>query len=672
MNSKIYAIVIVLAILIVGALSAYSANKIPAKTPSQTTTTPPKPPANVTLANSFSSIEELKNFIKESMELSSMPFSIAKVDRFYRAPIAPPVPLTATGIPATFEVAKAAAEYSVTNVQVAGVDEADIVKTDGKYIYVVSGENVTIVKAYPPDNAKLVSTINVKGFIGGIFVRENRLIIISSPPQYHILFGTRSETPILPTEKKAIIAPRVMNTTILIYDISNIETPTLLKEINVTGSYVTSRLIGKYCYIIINYPAMLIEDTIPLPVINGEEILPIEVKYFERDYSYTFTIILSIDIETGNYSKEVFLTGNSNYIYMSHENLYILSRKFVNTRKVLEKVLNIILEKAPSYVKEKVESIKQMEISEPEKYKHIAEELEIYFNNLTSVERDKILKAISKELETVWREETVIYRFSLDGFNISAEAKGSVPGYVLDQFSMDEYNGYFRVATTTRSFSISGVPKTLNNVYVLNMNLEIVGKLEGLALGESIYAARYMGDKMFLVTFRRVDPLFAIDLSDPENPKVLGKLKLPGYSEYLHPYGNHYLIGVGRDVDEKTGAVKGIKVSLFDISDVENPVETSTIIIGEGWNVWTPILHDHKAFMINLNKSYMAIPIQGEKSGAYIIDIVGDKLILRGTIPHRNVLRTLYIDDYIYTISSDLIKIVDENLTPVGEILLTK
>ncbi|MDI6884716.1 MAG: beta-propeller domain-containing protein, partial [Hadesarchaea archaeon] len=178
------------------------------------------------------------------------------------------------------------------------------------------------------------------------------------------------------------------------------------------------------------------------------------------------------------------------------------------------------------------------------------------------------LRDWSSEINGWETETTIIHKISIANGTIEYKSQGEVPGQVLNQFSMDEYQGYFRIATTTGWMG-------QNNVYVLDGNLDIVGRLEGLAPGESIYSARFIGSRAYLVTFKKVDPLFVIDLEDPKNPRALGELKIPGYSDYLHPYDETHLIGVGKDtVDMGSFAwYQGIKIALFDVSDPENPRE---------------------------------------------------------------------------------------------------
>ena len=273
----------------------------------------------------------------------------------------------------------------------------------------------------------------------------------------------------------------------------------------------------------------------------------------------------------------------------------------------------------------------------------------------------------------------------MDGRNIEYKTAGEVPGHVLNQFSMDEHDGYFRIATTTGSWRI----ETANHLYVLDSGLEVVGKVEDLAAGERIYSTRFMGDKGYMVTFRQVDPLFVIDLSSPTNPQVLGYLKVPGVSDYLHPYDDTHIIGIGRDATEE-GRMLGMKLALFDVSDFSNPVEVSKYIIGES-GTSSEALYDHKAFLFDRDRGLLVIPVSLSEEryiqsweGAYVFGIYTTSgFTLKGRVTHQNetnmteteygykywenydynarVRRSLYMDDVLYTVSNRMIKMNDLN-----------
>jgi uncharacterized secreted protein with C-terminal beta-propeller domain len=302
---------------------------------------------------------------------------------------------------------------------------------------------------------------------------------------------------------------------------------------------------------------------------------------------------------------------------------------------------------------------------------------------------------------------TAIYRLHVNASNMTFEAKGDVPGQVLNQFSMDEYDGNFRVATSTWE---NGTKE--NNVYVLNMSLNIIGRLENVAPGENLYSARFVGSRGYLVTFINTDPLFVIDLSQPARPTVLGQLNMSGYSDYLQPYDENHLIGIGKETTAADQGYfawyQGIKISLFDVSNVTNPKLMANYTIGDRGSS-SPVLTDPKALLFDESKDLLVIPVVVAKinetqylnqtmypngvpsyaygdpvwQGAYVFNItLQNGLEPVGNITHIEsgmsvlnqsywVQRSLYIQNVLYTVSDKEIKMNSlEDLSPINEISL--
>jgi uncharacterized secreted protein with C-terminal beta-propeller domain len=245
-----------------------------------------------------------------------------------------------------------------------------------------------------------------------------------------------------------------------------------------------------------------------------------------------------------------------------------------------------------------------------------------------------------------------VYKVAVDRLSMVNVARGEFRGWLLNQFSMDEKDGYLRVATTT-SWS---EPK--NGVYVLDSDLAVVGALEGLAPTERIYSARFLGDTLYLVTFRQIDPFFVIDLSKPVSPRVLGELKIPGFSSYLHPLDDTHVIGIGSENST-------VKISLYNVTDPTNPVEQSKYLAPGG--SWSMAQSDHKAFLFDRERNLLVIPMWTSSSskygtsywaGAYVLNVsVEDGVSLWGTVSHNGQsgydqpFRALYIGDTLYTVS---------------------
>jgi uncharacterized secreted protein with C-terminal beta-propeller domain len=542
-------------------------------------------------------------------------------------------------VPSTaFGGSESTLKYSTTNIQVAGVDEADIVKTDGKHIFLVSGSDVWILKAYPPQEAEVLNKITFSNdtYPAGIFVSQNKLAILGSE------YTFPSPSPVPEPGEPSYFVPYYgdVRTFVNIYDVSDATNPVLLRNFTISGSYFNSRMIGDYVYLVTSKAAYIINnDTVILPMIYSneatKEISPSEIRYSNvSDNYFSFTTIAALNMQNTveEPTYETVMMGGTSNMYVSLKNIYITFQE--------------------SY------------------------------------------------------EGTAIYRIHIENSNINVEANGIVPGSVLNQFSLDEYGDYFRVATTTWVIDPWTFGKQHNNVYILNISMHVVGKLENLASGESLHSVRFMGDRGYLVTFKKTDPLFVIDLSEPTSPSVLGQLKIPGYSDYLHPYDETHLIGVGKhtvEADEGDFAwYQGVKISLFDVSDVANPKQIANYIIGDR-GTDSPILSDHRAFLFDKEKALLVIPVSVAEidesqypggvppkdaygttvwQGAYVFSTSLEGFVFKGRVTHLEsgenvyntahwVKRSLYIENVLYTVSDKKIKMNNlENLAPINEIKL--
>ena len=573
----------------------------------------------------FSSYQELKEFLNRSASKWPTYFEVLRGSSF--------------GFTVLMESKDAAVDYSKTNIQVEGVDEADILKCDGQYLYIASDGKVLIVKAYPPEESVVLAEIKTNGTVVGLFINKDRLVVLES----------RFE-PVMGIPEKILPYYRSVMTGVKVFDVADRGNPVLVRNVSLDGAYFTSRMIGDYVYVLTNEPVYILEGEVRLPVIIEDErvveISASEIYYVNSsDRYYGFTTVLAVNVQNVSLepSHETFLLGASRGIYMSLNNLYLAIPRYDEKNGVVV---------------------------------------------------------------------TEVHRIRINENSIKWEASGRVPGYILNQFSMDENDGYFRIATTTGYLSRrTGQATSSNHVYVLDMDLKIVGKLENIAPNERIYSARFMGTRCYLVTFKKVDPLFVISLEDPANPRILGKLKIPGYSDYLYPYGENYLIGIGKETVEAEGGdfawYQGVKISLFDVSDVENPREIAKYEIGDR-GTDSPILRDHKALLFDEERNLLAIPVLvaeiDEKKypngvppnaygdfvwqGVYVFTINETGIYLRGRVTHiddpddltksgfyfksdYSVKRALYIENLLYTISDKKIKINElTTLQQVDEIKL--
>ncbi len=567
-----------------------------------------------------------------------------------------------------------ASDYSSTNIQVEGVDEADIVKNDGKYIYVVSGGKVKIVDAYPAENMKILSEITPNKSVSEIFINEDKLIVFASGYEYESY-----------SEAKCMAGVRCggysrYSSYIYIYDVSDHANPKLEKEIEAEGSYVNSRMIGDYVYVISNKYIDISDPQPPIYYVDGVEskVAASDVYYWNYpDSNYVFTSITAVNVESGETDNKVYLTGYTGEIYVSQNNIYLTYQKRMSYEEKFGRMIEEVYYKImPDSEKDKIKDIWESKGDSYSKMSDINSLVRNYSLSLTGTEKDNFDNELMEKLDAFDKliqredEKTVIHKINIDKGSIEYKSVGEAPGHILNQFSMDEYDGYFRIATTSGQ---TWEGNSANNLYVLDKDLKVVGSVEGLAEGESIYSVRFMGKRAYMVTFKQVDPLFVIDLSDPEAPEVLGYLKIPGYSDYLHPYDENHVIGIGKDVNESIDADKvhsanavyytailGLKISLFDVSDVENPIEESKLVIGDR-GTYSPALDDHRAFLFDKEKGLLVLPIQVAElvnetnqwgsyenskiifNGAYVLDIsLENGISVRGKITHFEEYKPTY------------------------------
>lgn len=601
-------------------------------------------------------------------------------------------------------------DYSTTNVQVQGVDEPDFLKNDGKYIYILSGERVTIVDAVPAENAnvatKIALDIQEGQYLQNMFLNNDTLVIFYQEYRQDFVI------------QEYDFAPQPVNqpkTHAMVLDVSNRETPKILNDYEVSGNYNNARMIDGHVYLVTTSDLYDYRHPImPLVSEAGTAIVKPAIYYFDNpELYYAFNTVTSIDI-AGNAENPVnsttFMMNPASTMYVSEDNIYIAYEKnlpyYYYQTNSKDRFFEAVVPLLPDDVQEQIRDIQSSDLSPSEKWNRVSELLQDTYNGMSEPEKSQLFEEIKNSLaaydERIAKETqtTVIHKIAIGPEGINYDSRGEVPGRLLNQFSLDESGDRFRVATTSEFYSSYRGSTLYNNVYVLDQNMETVGKLEEIARDESIYSARFMGDRLYLVTFERVDPFFVIDLSE-DDPKVLGELKLPGYSNYLHPYDENHMIGIGKETKEdQYGNVQtlGVKVALFDASDVRNPEVVDVYEIG-GSGTDSEVLYDHKALLFDRSKDVLSIPVsiypdyaepRYAEDGRYIEPKVwrgfyvfgvdpeaGFKL--KGKVEHFNDTgdyyytygtqgsRSLYIGDVLYTVTlNNMIKM--NNLQTLEEI----
>ena len=491
--------------------------------------------------------------------------------------------VASTAMPtAIADTAATPVSHSDTNIQVAGVDESDSVKVaDDGYIYQIHNNQIRVIKGFPIVELSETATIKFADenfYPTGIYVQNGKLVVLGSTwkmlntPQVQPVVSSKMAMPIGGIWWGGYI-PQTSQTRAFIFDMSDHANPKSVRDVAIDGDYLDSRRIGDVLYFVARtYPryymmgsnvknAFLMKTTEMLPTIIDTKkgktatrtMSVTDLSYLPDFVEPDYVVVATLNLQNPDkaLTTKAYL-GAGELVYSSLNNLYLSASKY-------------------------------------------------NFDNSTA-------DAIPQDIVS-----TQIYKFNIDKGAVNFAAVGQVPGTALNRFSMDEHGDYFRIATTTQNWA-NGTNTSTNALFVLDKTMQTVGELENLAQGERIYSTRFMGNRCYIVTFKQVDPLFAIDLSVPEKPFVAGELKIPGYSEYLHPYDENHLIGFGHDATTYNygyGDVSiplGLKMALFDVSDMNSPKELYSVKIGDkGTN--TPLTYDAKALYWDAEKKLFGFPV---------------------------------------------------------------
>lgn len=523
--------------------------------------------------------------------------------------------------------------HSSTNVQVNGIDEPDVVKNDGKFIYSLSLKNnkLYIINAYPAQSIKVEASVSIdtKFHPSNMILKDNYLII----------FGGYS----MSTDNNNQAWYMWNNTKVLVYDVSDKKNPKCVKSLISCGEYNDARLIGNRVYVMSNedinigFNGMKKDDYKPFYIdssLKGKE-KRIDYKDIEYDPKATYPnymVISSIDLSNiNNEAKVTVMLGDGGNIYCNGSNLYFASRDENN--------------------------------------------------------------------------KTIIYKFNLSDGKAIFQNKAEIEGSTRNQFSMDEYDGYLRVAVTKNNNGLviskpsgtysSSKQQMSSSIYVLDKNMKIISQISGIAKGEEIYSTRFIDDKAYVVTYKQTDPLFVVDLSNPARPNITGKLEMPGFSTYLQPYDQSHLIGFGRNSTEvsENGTVMvkpgNIKFAMFDVSDISKPKQMYKADIKDT-DSYSDVLYNHRALLFDKNKEIMALPISMRDKdnkmtdGVYVYKVdlkngftfIGEVLNKYDTdaLTYYGVqdVRAIYIGDTLYTVFDSKVVASDiNNLNMIKEIELS-
>lgn len=529
----------------------------------------------------------------------------------------------------------APSRHSGTNVQVEGVSEPDIVKTDGQFIYHSSRErygrhvddrhtekgsgslgSTQVIDARPPGTADLAAEIDHSG---RLFLAGDRLVVVGEK-----VWG---------------------------YDVADPEEPRLVWTRNVSASVRDARLTDGTVYLVLATPVDVF-DPCPGPVVDGVTVDCREVHHPDRpvpvDVTYT---AMTLDPLTGTVGDELsFVGGRDATVFMSKNGLYTTYTERTSPGEVR---LEFLLTEARPLLDERVgtrlERVRSYDLSPRAERVEVEQVMRSWLATLDEERRRDVQRELRdgfrSYVEANKRKFTTTHVVRVDtGNGLSMAATGAVPGRPLNQFSLDEHEGHLRIATTVGERLGT---ESVNDVYVLDAaELSVTGSVTGMGETERIYAVRFVGDRGYVVTFRRIDPFHVLDLSDPTDPTEKGELELPGYSSYLHPLGDDRVLGIG----EERGEVKAV---VFDVSDPTDPtIEESRVLSAD----WSAIARTHHAFLRDERHGVFFLPTE---RGGYVLSTETLETVHRVDV--RDPRRALYIDDYLYVFGEGEVAVVNES-----------
>jgi len=589
----------------------------------------------------------------------------AQGDRLYN-----PLPSGNAGLAAP---AAPADRVSQTNAQVIGIDEPDIVKTDGKNLYVSNNQaypiyydvvpspmmkqgsgstpgimppyrqpeqSTAVISALPPEALKKIGKIDQQG---NMLIYKDTLVIFT----YDSVYGYNIKDPTNPTQAWKIkyennnqfSTARLYNGNVYLVTQSyaNFNTPCPLEPLSLNDSKISIPCTSIY------HPIVPISDVT------------------------TYSAFI-LDPSTGAVKNQLSFIGSSgqSVVYMSENNLYLTYTYMEDQVKIAFDFFNTSGKGiVPADVLARIQKLNSYDISSQAKMVEFQQIFQKYLSSLDQDAQTKLQNDMQNKLVDYLKihkrdlQFTGIVKIALNDFSVSAT--GNVPGTLLNQFSLDEYNGNLRVAVNISTQGIGGLggwgnSNSANDVYVLDGNLKTTGKVLDLGQGERIYSVRFIEGQGYVVTFKQTDPFYVLDLADPKNPSQKGELKIPGFSSYLHPLAKDRILGIGQENGK-------VKLSLFDVSNPSNPQEVDKYQLDE---YWTEAANNHHAFLQDQKHGVFFLP--GGNSG-YIFSYENDKLVLKKAVSQIQAQRAVYINDAMYIVGTTNIVVVDEKTWErVGEL----
>lgn len=488
--------------------------------------------------------------------------------------------------------------YSDTNIRQEGVGEGDIVKSDGKHLFILDGQRIQIVDIQSPEMEPL-GTIQMEEdrYLSELYVKDDRLTVVYTFTEYDKGSGSHSGITRNYTAAET-------------YDVSKPEKPRSVGKVTQSGNYDTMRVRGDYVYLFSSFYAqaqVAREDVSAyIPEVQGKMIESSHIFLPQYQRGNQYTVVSSFSLKNpGEAADSKAILGSGGLVYVGNENIYVC---------------------------------------------------EPYYNS-----------ADSGVIQTCIRK--VAYKNG----KLKAVGQTKVDGILNDSFSIDEYKGNLRLVTTVGgSGGASPLPlaildkedkpgkenqKESNSFYILDKNLKELSRLDDLAADERVYSARFMDNIGYFVTYKQVDPLFSVDLSDPRNPKIIGELKIQGFSDYLHPYGEGRLLGIGMDVDATGTTTNGVKLSMFDVSNPADVKEVQKYVLKDMYS--TNIPYNYKAAFVSVDRNLIGFSAYGEGQHYYLFSYDeknGFECVLDQELRGYSEGRGVYVGDTFYLVAGNTVE----------------
>jgi len=551
--------------------------------------------------------------------------------------------------------------YSTTNVQVLGIDEPDLVKNDGTQLY-VSTENT-----YDYGYDTITPTLPGQKYVPPVKINNATNIIKALPADTVAKLGSIDKVGNLLLTGSTLVV--FASDGMYAYDISAPATP---KEVwkDVYGQQnqlETARLMNNKLYVVTR---RYMYDAAPCPLkpltVSGQEFsIPCTeiyhpVSIVPADVTYTAMVINPANGQVEKSTTFIAASGSS-VVSMSAQALYL---GYTVTPDPSSIWLNFYLQDAadlyPATLIDHLRKVNGYDLSSTAKMTEIEYLLGEYYQGLDSAAQKKLSDDMEQRMDTYAavhvREfmKTGLIKISLDTFKVVQT--GEVPGQLLNQFAIDEFDGHLRVATSSSGGWWFGTDNSVNDVYVLDQNLKRVGSVLDLGKGERIYSVRFLGNRGYVVTFKQVDPFYVLDLSNPKTPAKKGELKIPGYSSYLHPISDNLILGVGQDGTK-------VKVALFNVTDPTNPTEAASQQLTCGWSA---IQTNHHAFLLDTKHNAFFMPAGNQ---GFVVSYTPTSLTVAKTISSITAKRAVYINDNMYVIGAhDLVVLRETDWQQIGSL----